>query len=42
MRRDQRDLGEDLKLEFGVQMESKERDFLIQEATRIRFNMPAT
>jgi outer membrane receptor for ferrienterochelin and colicin len=37
----QRDLGETMKLEFGVQLEKKERDNLIEEATRIRFNMPA-
>jgi outer membrane receptor protein involved in Fe transport len=36
-----RDLTEDMKLEFGLQMEKKERDNLVQEATRIRFNMPA-
>lgn len=36
-----RDLGEDLKVEFGVQYEKKERDNLIEEAARIRFNMPA-
>ena len=37
----ERDLSETLKLEFGVQLEKKERDNLIEEATRIRFNMPA-
>ena len=36
-----RDLSETLKLEFGVQYETKERDNLVEEATRIRFNLPA-
>ncbi len=37
----QRDFNEDLKVEFGVQFEQKERDNLIEEAARIRFNLPA-
>jgi outer membrane receptor protein involved in Fe transport len=37
----ERDLSETLKLEFGVQYETKERENLVEEATRIRFNMPA-
>ena len=37
----QRDISSDLELEFGVQFEQKERDNLVQEAARIRFNMPA-
>ena len=36
-----RELSDDLKVEFGVQFENKERDNLVQEAARIRFNLPA-
>ena len=36
-----RELSDDLKIQFGVQFEKKERDNLIQDATRIRFNLPA-
>jgi outer membrane receptor protein involved in Fe transport len=36
-----RELSEDLKVEFGVQLEKKERDNLVQDATRIRFSLPA-
>ena len=35
-----RELGDDLKIQFGLQFEKKERDNLVQEATRIRFNLP--
>jgi outer membrane receptor protein involved in Fe transport len=37
----ERDLTEDMEIEFGVQFELKERDSLVQEAARIRFNLPA-
>jgi outer membrane receptor protein involved in Fe transport len=35
----ERDLSADMKIEFGVQFEQKERDNLVEEATRIRFNL---
>jgi outer membrane receptor protein involved in Fe transport len=37
----QTDLSSDMEVEFGVQFELKERDSLVEEATRIRFNLPA-
>lgn len=36
-----RDLTDDLKIQFGVQYENKQRDNLVLEAARIRFNLPA-
>ncbi len=35
----ERDLSADMQLAFGVQFEQKERDNLVEEATRIRFNL---
>ena len=37
----ERNLSDDMDIEFGVQFELKERDNLIEEAARIRFNLPA-
>jgi outer membrane receptor protein involved in Fe transport len=36
-----RSLSDTLKIEGGVQYQKKEREHLIEEATRIRFNLPA-
>jgi outer membrane receptor protein involved in Fe transport len=36
-----RDIGGDMEIEFGLQVERKSRDNLIEEAARIRFNLPA-
>lgn len=37
----ERDLSDSMKVEVGVQYEAKERENLVEEATRIRFNLPA-
>lgn len=36
-----RDVAEDVEVEFGLQYEKKSRDNLVEEAARIRFNLPA-